>query len=1455
MAWDHDGLVASGMGEEEVQQTADALRQNMVAGGYSDNQIQSFFGMNDKPDIEPIAEHIAQKVKQQATETPNDSWGNTIKSAWDNSVFGKASRLRYEMSRQVAGKIGIDRPELGPEAKLSPDAGWAKEIAAGAGQAVFDLPAYAATATLGATGSMGVTEGARSLLTQAYKTGKIQNLGDMVDLAEATAHGMFTGGVTGKFMEFGGESGIKAATKAASALGKEALSGGVSAAAEILGSTAGMSAASSALEGRAPTLKEFVQNAFISGGFHGLAHMKEKYFNTYEETGLHPNDVSLAAENDPVLKQELVSQNPGAPKSLRPYVEPKIKSDFVMVDGKLMRPESAPAQAAMKLEPYTPARMTQELTDSFLPEEKAKAARAHDPEAFKQFDAMSARAKMNAQKVRENTQTISSLEKHESNVQELSDVRAKLKVAPTPELVAREQELSKTESKDLKRAELAQSLRSHNETLRAENANMRSPELKDRMHKAWLAGEKTVLANAKDKIQNKVITLPEEPLAQPLPWLNPDFHVPSEHVPEMTNDAKKVLIDDSGIEDMFGWGSQLSRDDVMATLLQGHEEVAKSFAPETGVEVEGAPNENGQPTESKHLFLAPKPKGFKAPTAEGAIKFWFDKLRKLDTVSKGIEAGRSPYYTALHSGQSGARAALSIGKEGEGHQAHTGVFNPKTGEKLSESLVSGLEKTGVTKENSNDFWNYVLAVHAKSENAKNTSISLEEASQKNHIETGITDEEANAVIDQHGTKFEEARKFYTSWNNAWLHAAAEGGVLNKEQVAKWISDRPDYASFRRLNEDETGKGFGVYKKELVKGRTGSELPILHPMYSAIEKAHNFQKQIEENIAVHQFMDDPELVKEHVQDTSGGSEAVDETSLDSDPLMSKASEAKDKAKSKPGYVPYLDNGNLKVAKFHDPQLAETLQFMNYDKGVTDVLKNFYNAAKGYSALRRNVAIINPVFWERHNIRSPLFAALKGASPKDLFLAIGKIPEAWKAESEHYNEAVRMGAIPPSGMGVHEAVKENPFITGDENGMQSRLRNARKSVLDMVHDIITVGQKGFSLRAYETELNKIREKTGREPTFEEKQTAGRTVADMNLNGLRQGAGMKGYSSIAAFSHYSLGGMYAGGRAIMENPRKVATAGALMMGASLYSWASLKGDPDYDDMSEFKKNSAIWFKVNGALVPVPVPWELGHVFATIPRLAAEHAFGGKEWGKKELSQLLSDFNPLKLPDLAQDALAIGANFNTWTGKNTVNDQLINLAPEAQVQPYTSNLGLAASKVLQTSILHLNSPLMVDKIVSNFIGTPGMTLLSAMETTLQSAGVKMPIEKSWDNLVHDNPLLRGFTESAPTYTAQPLQDWRDEYTRVKDLHTSYQILYKAEKFDEAEAFQEKHPEIDRFSEYSDVQKALHNQNVTIQGYMLDKTMTADDRKRATEQTYRESINMVKNYMDEIRKSRENKS
>lgn len=322
-AWEQEqkSLQDGGFSDDEIQQFEQKQRKDLFDAGFSGDEIEQHFtgvkpfnnsavkgyfekNLTDLNKPEVLAPALADPSTGSVAAAPSSAAPQPAKS------FLEAVDAGFQMS--VSGLLSRQK---NPDLSVSEDAGMFYRIASQVGTLAGDIPAMVAggiggtavgaelgpigAVVAGGGGTFALPSAMRKILMDHYEKGDVKDFGDFWERASSTfieaGKGFITGaataGIGGLIAPIAGAPLTNAALKAASEV-------------------ATMVTVGKGLEGKVPNPTDFLEAAIVVGGLHASTGIAGQLRSVYAETGILPSDAINAAQDNPVLKQELLSKNP-----------------------------------------------------------------------------------------------------------------------------------------------------------------------------------------------------------------------------------------------------------------------------------------------------------------------------------------------------------------------------------------------------------------------------------------------------------------------------------------------------------------------------------------------------------------------------------------------------------------------------------------------------------------------------------------------------------------------------------------------------------------------------------------------------------------------------------------------------------------------------------------------------------------------------------------------------------------------------------------------------------------------------------------------------------------------------------------------------------------------------------------------------------------------------------------
>lgn len=422
-------LRSQGVPEVEIAQWRKPREAVFRKNKVPEEEIRAYFG-DPEFDEAPIKEYVKSNPDWHAPMAVAPAYSGKTPSKEPVKVPKEAKGFQEAFAAGFkATGVGMLASGGLPDSQLGENATIMEKLAEGAGQIAGDAAPMIGGAVLGTLGAGPVAgwfaggaapAGLRKILVDKYTNGEAKSSQEVWDRVQGTMAAMGEGGLINMLTMGAGAGAGSAAAKAAGkvALG-EVSKAAIKTGAALTAETLTMGAAPKALNGELPEPEDFYHAATVVVGMHAIgagvskatestlakradavearvsAKVDAKIKTAYAETGLTPADITSMAQKDPVLRQELVSETPGLPESLKPYKDVNGRSDFPAEPAKIEITERVPeelggGEVTVELPAERPAAMGAEppvapegMIKPELPPESTASKEKSPREAFK----------------------------------------------------------------------------------------------------------------------------------------------------------------------------------------------------------------------------------------------------------------------------------------------------------------------------------------------------------------------------------------------------------------------------------------------------------------------------------------------------------------------------------------------------------------------------------------------------------------------------------------------------------------------------------------------------------------------------------------------------------------------------------------------------------------------------------------------------------------------------------------------------------------------------------------------------------------------------------------------------------------------------------------------------------------------------------------------------------------
>lgn len=1373
-------LRQAGFNDSELNKWQEDTAAELEAAGFQGKELDEYFGVKnpdlssteslfkanlqkkidaDKPvegaepkPVKPEPQSLTPQVEQA------DNFLEAIEAGFDMSVTGLIAQGRpdmilpehapmwYRIASQV-GTLAGDVPAMLAGAIAGAPIGGAAGGAAGSVVPVVgNVAGAAAGVVVGAgAGAFALPEGMRTALMDHYEKGDIESFSDFWERASAvtisTLKGAAIGGLTAGV---GGAVGKVTVGVAAPAIAKTT--------AQLMAEVTTMTTVGAALDGRVPEPHEFIDGAILVGGMRGAVAGASRLRAMYAKTGAPPAEVVQEVQNNPKLKQQLLSEN-------NPPVQ----------------------MGGEKIGPATPA---VELT----PVEKVKKL-------------------VEGGKVWENGETIS-----KGLPEEIITLKNGKQFAIRGEIVQDTQ------------APNASGIPKTLATIRVYEVG--GAWIKDKVGELGVSNSKTGETFGASNVGVDNVSLRRQGMATAM------YDYAEKHGMKM-GPGRSGLTPDS----LAFWEN---RNKVKAEAkANGYSDATKTILGNVGEK-------------------AARPK--KSMTVAQTYTNLVDKLDPFNQANKTlIELNRmvDPAFTLTADKNSYILARTAVDYKSKAkHMFERGTidFETKaiTGKGLSETLRS-VENVEVLEA-------YLISKRV-----------LEKS--KQGLETGFDVKAAEAVVKEHGPKYEAAAKEVTEFSNRVLDYVHKSGILSKEQVARIKESNKDYTPFKRLMDPaeaaagKKGGGKGGSLKEF----KGSERGIQSPITSIVENTIELVRMAEVNrpkkalVELAKATPGQEILKP-VPDRLQGIKVTAEEIAQAQKQLPEASVEtltdmiifrKQQMDLAPNQFAVFEQGKRRVYET-TPELAESIARLGGDAASTNILFKIMN---GVTTVKKIGITLTPDFILRNMFRDYLtastFSKSKGMSPVDIFGAMGDL---WKKNDTYY-EWLKSGGANGAFLEMGDRyIKNDIYKLQKETNFFNSVRNLVQKPVDIMRVAAELSEQ--SLRV--AEFKKVR-KAGGSLT-----EGGFASREITIDFQRVGAKISALNSITAFMNVSIQGLDRTARAFHENPTAIATKSvAYITVPSVLLWWANHDDPRYQEIPRWEKD-LFWhiptdnwqdaspeeadglpeymvkesggkLQINkGTIYRLPKPQELGILFGSMPERTLEAFFNENPGAYKDFGDTVGGLiTPSFVPDAVAPVIEQYFNQSFFTGRDIVPHHVKDAIPEYEFDEYTSETAKMLGKMIATvdrstfdKRLGIASPMVIDNYIQSWGGALGKYVVQTADQALIKLGAAEDNKPA--PTLADIPFVKAFVTRYPMAGSKSIQDFYSKSERAREMVATVDMLNETGRYDEAnKVMQENEAEFMIGKMSAGMAKGLSAQSQMIQKIMQMPDMSKDEKRQQIDGIY----------------------
>jgi hypothetical protein len=582
--------------------------------------------------------------------------------------------------------------------------------------------------------------------------------------------------------------------------------------------------------------------------------------------------------------------------------------------------------------------------------------------------------------------------------------------------------------------------------------------------------------------------------------------------------------------------------------------------------------------------------------------------------------------------------------------------------------------------------------------------------------TGITttDVAYAAAIEAKFPKdlFNNVQKDLIAFNNGLVKYMVDTGVLSKERGAEYTK-YADYVPFYRQMDGENTIGpnlfqslSGVKPPKKLKGKDVTEAPLADFLETMVR---NTQSAIQAGIKNY-----------------AGQRAINVASQVNAPGMG-VTRLKTPSTA-PDVINVLEKGELVSYGTADNLLIEAVKSLN----LSDL--PFMGILSAPADLLRNLVTKDPGFMMANLLRDSLSAyvtsGVKMTPVVDTVMSFGK---SLTRNSPTFEALLNAGIISgyDSGNIEKSGLNLEKDLAKKAGQKDALLLRPFTSLWDALEKGTTASDAATRVVIYE----RVMAETGNEA-----EALFRSMEVMNFHRKGSSSLIRVLTAAVPFFNARLQGLdlfYRASTGNMNNKdaaaiqRQFFVRGMTMMALSTAYWFMVSDDEEYKKQEQETKDNNWLIPALG--IRIPIPFEVGVLFKTIPERIAAYTFGndtGQDLRDSLFRNAVSTFAFNPIPQTVKPLVEAAFNVNTFTFRPIVSEGMQDVDPQYQVGPGTSSVAKGIAGVLGLS------PMKVDHVIKGYTGTLGMYGVDTLDMVMDQFGDSPRATKRFEQL----PVIKRF-------------------------------------------------------------------------------------------------------------------
>lgn len=801
----------------------------------------------------------------------------------------------------------------------------------------------------------------------------------------------------------------------------------------------------------------------------------------------------------------------------------------------------------------------------------------------------------------------------------------------------------------------------------------------------------------------------------------------------------------------------------------------------------------------------------------------FDALAPLKYAEDeaGIADHTKSAYTAARLAAGSASITEAAMLHGLPEFDKDGFVQRKHGTGSKESLVGIMEGLG---SDVNDFLGWVAGNRAEQ--------LMREGRENNLNQADIT--YLKGLNRGKEAKFEAARKQLQAWNTAILDLAERSGLLSPAERVKF-GNNEFYIPFYR--EDDDGDPIAPYRKSGLANQNsgirklkGSDKATSDLLSNLISNASKVIDASVKNMAMTKAVT-------NLVDTQVISEISTPTMMNYRQLNSR-------------------NGNKLMVKLN----GEERMFEVHDQGLFNALTNIdqkpmdYPMRKIFSGAKRLLTatvtsmpdfmirnflrdIVQAATTDRNNMKLGIdsLKGLKSAYAKDgVAVDLMFTGATFGAGNIDAGDPTRAAAK------IRKHLRKKGYSAAEVEGYMKSViwsKDKFEQVFDKYFEVGSAVENANRIAVYQSALAAGKSKA--QAALEAKD-----LMDFSMHGNAYLIRLLG--DVLPFFNARLQGLSQLGRALKENPRKVALRGMTMAAVSVALAIMNADNPAYEELPEEEKDNYWHLFVGSEHFRIPKPFEIGVIFGTVPERLFRTTAGYDKTGlfaDRVLSAISNTFAFNPMPQLLKPVYEVYSNQNMFTGRaiETMSDQRVR--PEDRYDHNTSLVARGLGSLTGTS------PKQIEHLVRGYFGTLGMYVLGMTDSAIRTGGnYGVQPHKYWNEYPVLSAVFGGDVNVPPRYTSY-MNDFYEYLNEANQIAATVKSYEDDGRKQDALMLKREHAQLlAQRPKLSGVSQEIRQAKARMEMIMASNELSAEQKRTRIDELLRKRNGLVKSVVERMR-------